>query len=216
MNIVIANRKGGVGKSTLATNLAVEYSKRLGSTIIIDTDVSQTSLKFIERRKELELDDDNLRIALPETMEDLEEIMLDKGISDFKIVDVGGYSDALAMTAIVNSDLLVVPVSASPQDKDTTLQFIDTIKTMQADKFLGDCIFVLNNTHPLANFDNLAKKVAYIREAGFDLYGAIGHYSIFEHAHGGGLSVNEINPKCEASKSILLLINAIQGRFDER
>ncbi len=213
-NIVIANRKGGVGKSTLATNLAVEYSRKVGNTILVDVDISKTSLKFMERRADLELAKDTLKIALPTTIDELDKILESDTIAEYKIVDVGGYNDTLAITAIFGSDLLVVPISDSPQDKDTTLQFIETIKQAQKDGFLKDCIFVLNNVSPNAKFENLAKKVEYVREAGFDLYGAIGSYKIFEHGHGGGQSVCEINEDCNASSAILKLISGIQGRYN--
>ena len=212
-NIVIANRKGGVGKSTLATNLAVEYSRKIGSTILIDTDISKTSLKFMERRADLELANDNLRIALPQTIDELDKL-LESDVAEYKIVDVGGYNDTLAITAIFGSDLLVVPISDSPQDKDTTVQFIETIKQAQKDGFLKDCIFVLNNVNPRSKFETLAKEVEYVREAGFDLYGAIGTYKIFSLGHGGGQSVCEINEESKASSSILKLITGIQERLN--
>ncbi len=211
MNIVIANKKGGVGKSTLATNLAVEYSNRLGSTILIDIDVSNTSLKFMQRRADLELDSKNLRVALPKSIDDLDNL-LGSDIAEYKIVDVGGYSDDLAIAAILGSDLLIVPISDSPQDKDTTLEFIDTIKTAQKDGFLKDCIFVLNNVNPLAKFETLAKEVEYVRENGFDLCGPIGSYLIFSLAHRGGQSVCEINHLSKASSAIAKLISVIAER----
>ena len=212
MNIVIANRKGGVGKSTLATNLAVEYSRKVGNTILIDVDISKTSLKFMERRADLELANDTLKVALPKTIDELDMLLESDDVAEYKIVDVGGYNDTLAVTAIFGSDLLIVPVSDSPQDKDTTLQFIDTIKQAQTNGFLKDCIFVLNNVNPRSKFETLAKNVEYVREAGFDLYGSIGHYKIFELGHGGGQSVCEINPDSKASSAILKLIKGIEER----
>ena len=211
-NIVIANRKGGVGKSTLATNLAVEYSRKVGNTILVDVDISKTSLKFMERRADLELVNDTLKIALPQTIDDLDKILESDEIAEYKIVDVGGYNDTLAITAIFGSDLLIVPISDSPQDKDTTVQFIETIKQAQTDGFLKDCIFVLNNVNPRSKFETLAKEVEYVREAGFDLYGAIGTYKIFSLGHGGGQSVCEINENSKASSAILKLIKGIQER----
>ena len=42
---VIANQKGGVGKTTLSTNLAVALSKK-GQTILVDGDDQQSSIKW--------------------------------------------------------------------------------------------------------------------------------------------------------------------------
>ena len=51
--ILIGGEKGGVGKSTIATNIAVEMSYRKAQIIIIDTDPQKTSINWIDRRNEL-------------------------------------------------------------------------------------------------------------------------------------------------------------------
>ncbi len=43
---VIANQKGGVGKTTLSTNLAVALSKK-GQTILVDGDDQQSSINGV-------------------------------------------------------------------------------------------------------------------------------------------------------------------------
>ncbi|MFN3226053.1 MAG: AAA family ATPase [Hyphomicrobiales bacterium] len=49
--VLCGQQKGGVGKSTLAGNLAVGLAKRGRSVIILDTDKQQTCVKWGSRRK---------------------------------------------------------------------------------------------------------------------------------------------------------------------
>ena len=51
--ILIGGEKGGVGKSTITTNIAIEMSYRKAEVIIIDTDPQKTSINWIDRRNEL-------------------------------------------------------------------------------------------------------------------------------------------------------------------
>ena len=51
--ILIGGEKGGVGKSTITTNIAVEMSYRKAEVMIIDTDPQKTSINWIDRRNEL-------------------------------------------------------------------------------------------------------------------------------------------------------------------
>lgn len=212
--IVIYNKKGGVGKSTLATNLAVEYSKRNNNTILVDLDVSKTSLKFMQRRADLELTDDTLLVAIPSSEEELDSILDEE--DSLKIVDVGGFGDELAMSAVLDSDLLIVPINTSPQDRDTTEDFIKMILEMRKTGFTIDTIFVLNNVDYRTNIENLAQSVSYVQEAGFDLYGAVRHYKIFEVSHGQGQSVCEINKDSKASMQVHDLMSAIEKRLKEK
>ena len=41
----IANRKGGVGKTTIATNLAVNLSKK-GKTLLVDGDEQKSAISY--------------------------------------------------------------------------------------------------------------------------------------------------------------------------
>lgn len=209
--VTIFNKKGGVGKSTLATNLAVEFARTQCNTLLVDVDVSQTSYKFMQRRADLELQDESLAVALPKSSDDLDTVLND---SDYlKIIDVGGFGDDMAMYSLISSDLLIVPLNATPQDKDTTIDFINTIQKIKKDGFSIDVVFVLNNVHPTTKFETLAKEVSYVTEAGFDLYGKISTYKIFSTAHGGGQSVVEINPNANASAQIVLFKEEIIRRL---
>ena len=50
MILLIAAEKGGVGKSTLATNLAVHLAHKGVDVVLLDTDGQATAARFAERR----------------------------------------------------------------------------------------------------------------------------------------------------------------------
>lgn len=52
LGILVCNRKGGVGKTTIATNLAASFSKRDWKTVLIDCDPQQSSLEWRNTRDE--------------------------------------------------------------------------------------------------------------------------------------------------------------------
>ena len=52
MNILIASAKGGVGKSTLATNLAVYLAHEGEDVMLLDADLQATSKRWADRRNE--------------------------------------------------------------------------------------------------------------------------------------------------------------------
>ena len=54
MTITVSHQKGGVGKSTIAWNLAVHFSKIVPTTII-DLDIQQSLTQTNEIRKSMEL-----------------------------------------------------------------------------------------------------------------------------------------------------------------
>ena len=109
MIITIANRKGGVGKTTLATNLAVALSKK-GSLVLVDADDQQSALKWSKRRAENP-------IYTEYHTGDLKKILLDlQKKYDYIILDVAGRDSEEFRSALQVSDKLIVPTQPSQAD----------------------------------------------------------------------------------------------------
>ncbi|MFA6137430.1 MAG: ParA family protein [Sulfurimonas sp.] len=152
--ITVAHTKGGVGKSTLAWNLAHSF-KELGKTIkIIDIDFQQT-LFFINAIRGT----DTFTVLQPETVEALMNELQHPTIpTDITIIDVGGFDNDVNRAAIDFSDKILIPIS----DSVTEVLGFRTFKDILNELELGDkeINVVLNNIHPLTkNFDIIKEAV---------------------------------------------------------
>ncbi|MDD2539511.1 MAG: AAA family ATPase [Desulfuromonadaceae bacterium] len=107
--ITIGNSKGGVGKSTLACNLAVAVARDGKKVVIVDADVQGSSLAFREIR---ESDDIGaVSITTPTIHKDITRLN-----ADLVIVDAGGRDSAAFRSAVVASDLFIIPILPSLYD----------------------------------------------------------------------------------------------------
>lgn len=104
----VANRKGGVGKTTLATNLAVALSNK-GKTLLVDTD-EQGSADAWNKYRTSKLDAVNVFDGL---IDALEPIYQDY---DFILIDVAGRDSKMLREALLICDKLAVPTQASLLD----------------------------------------------------------------------------------------------------
>ena len=110
--ICVANRKGGVGKTTLATNLAVALNNK-GKSILIDADEQQSAFKWANQRDDIEC------ITIhSDLLEKLEQ--LDKEY-EYILIDVAGRDSTIFREALLVSDTLIVPTQPSLLD----LQVLD-------------------------------------------------------------------------------------------
>lgn len=119
MIISITNLKGGVGKSTLAQNLAVYLAKKGRSLCIADTDVEQqTSVKWGSVRSRIE-DESVPEIPVflinPDTISDQ---ILNKLGKKYDLVIIDGTPALTELTTriIIMSDLVITPILASATD----------------------------------------------------------------------------------------------------
>lgn len=111
MIISILNQKGGVGKTTLAVNLARCYTKHNYKTILVDSDNQGSSQRWHERSGGDLID----MTCLPLNT-------LDKDVLKYRnqyeriIIDGVPRVSPLTICAIKCADLIIIPVQPSPYD----------------------------------------------------------------------------------------------------
>jgi len=105
--ICVANRKGGVGKTTLTTNLAVALNNK-GKSILIDADEQQSAFKWANQREDIEC-----ITVHSDLLEKLEK--LDKEY-EYILIDVAGRDSTIFREALLVSDTLIVPTQPSLLD----------------------------------------------------------------------------------------------------
>jgi len=120
--ILIGGEKGGVGKSTITTNIAVEASYRKADVMIIDTDPQKTSLNWIDRRNEL-IENNNAnypRISCVYKDGNIKDIIEDFASKyDLVLIDASGRDSKSLRTGLVVADIFLCPIKASQSDLET-------------------------------------------------------------------------------------------------
>lgn len=119
----IANRKGGVGKTTLATNLAVALSNK-GKMLLVDADEQRSAHQWNEHRQN-KLDAITVHEKLLDTLEPLNDKY------DFILIDVAGRDSEIFREALLVSDKIIVPTQASLLDLEVIPYIADKIKEAQ-------------------------------------------------------------------------------------
>ena len=112
MIVVIGNTKGGVGKSTIACNIAAQLSINKKDVCLIDVDKQKTSTTFVNSRNK-----DLPKITCVQLKGDIVEPLKNLASKyDEIIVDAGGYDSVELRTAILSANQLIVPIKASQID----------------------------------------------------------------------------------------------------
>jgi len=201
MIISVTNLKGGVGKSTLAQNLAVILAKKGYNLCLADTDIEQqTSVKWSGVRSSIEaenLPEVPVFIINPDTISDQ---ILNKLGKKYGLVIIDGTPALTELTTriIIMSDLVLTPILASATDVwalDTFLKRYNEAQiTKQAMGGTVELCVVLNKYNERVNLDREIADT--IREMGVKLLDAkVSARVAYKEATVQGLSVAELKDK---------------------
>ena len=124
--IAVLNQKGGVGKTTLTSNLGDAFKRSGVSVLLVDSD-PQGSLRDWNEASE--------GTVLPVVGLDRETLATDlKAVKDqyaLVLIDGAPQSGRLAASAIKGSDLVLIPVTPSPYDVWACADLVEALKARQ-------------------------------------------------------------------------------------
>lgn len=124
--ISVLNTKGGVGKSAVATHLAMALHRDRHSVLFIDSDPQRSSTKWSGRRQVPGF----VVVGLSKPVLQRDIPILCAGY-DYVIIDGAPNISAMMVSAVQASDIVLIPTSPSPSDIDATRDIVDMVKNEQ-------------------------------------------------------------------------------------
>ncbi len=202
--VTFANQKGGTGKTTLATNLAVLWSNSQYKVAVIDADSQKSLAHWVEARKKYYGENDIGIDVYPYHTHSLgEDIKKIKRKYNFIIIDSPPSITYDTIQIVKNSDRVFVPVQPSPVDLMATIPFLNLVKQERK-----KAIVILNRVMPRARLTDAM--VMRLRYAGAKIARSrISSKVIYAETYSVGRGVVDISVNTDTSKEIINLGNEI-------
>lgn len=206
MIVVVGGIKGGSGKTTVATNLAVIRAAEGRDVLLIDADDQETASDFTILRNERQTDAPRYTsIKLTGAAVRTETLRLGEKYEDI-IIDTGGRDTTSQRAALTVADMLLVPFV--PRSFDVwTLEKVGALvlEMRTANPSLRAHAF-LNRTDPRGQDNDDAAEVLRDTDALTFLDAPLGSRKAFGNAAAQGLAVTELKPQDpKASEEVMLL-----------
>ena len=115
MIIAVGNEKGGVGKSTIAINLAVEFTGSGKKVLLIDADIQKSTSMFSNIRREQANLPEIVVIEKTGASLDKDVKALESGF-DIVLIDTGGRDSIEMRKSMLISDKFIIPLITSQLD----------------------------------------------------------------------------------------------------
>lgn len=147
MILLIGGEKGGSGKSTIATNLAVAFMQHGKDVMLLDADSQMTAARWSDRRNQAGLP----AIHSAQKTGDIAHTVIDLATRyDIVIIDAGGHDSKELRTGMIVCDFMMIPVRASQADLET-MPHVDELIAMARtinNKILASAILSMAPTNP--------------------------------------------------------------------
>jgi chromosome partitioning protein len=212
MILTVGNTKGGVGKTTIAVNLAIVRALAGRDVWLIDADRQGTAQTAISIRSESGQTPGIACASYPDGPTLRSQVQQQAAKFDDIIIDAGGRDSTALRAALVLSDVLLVPFQPRSYDVwalDDIAELVDEARSVRDGL---RCYAMLNCADPGEHSTDNAEAAAAVAEiAQFEyLPTVLRRRKSFANAAGAGLSVLELKPHdSKASDELNSLVRAL-------
>jgi chromosome partitioning protein len=188
--LLVANPKGGSGKTTLATNLAGYFAGRGYHVVLSDMDRQKSALKWLATRP----------VSLPfvNGLNGRSDHLISLS-ADINIIDSpAGLRGEKLKDAVKAADWIIVPMQSSVFDIAATEKFLDVLRAEKPVR-KGKAFVVMVAMRIDARTKSAALLEKYLDEAGFPVKAHLSDAQIYKESAETGFSIFDM-PTSKASK----------------
>ena len=215
--ITVANQKGGVGKTTVCCNLAVEAAKEGYKVLILDADKQKSSMVFRANRgdKAEKHDISAFIVNDKNVLMDSQKLQAD---FDIAFIDGGGHNDVLFRACLYAAarGMILLPLKGSELDFRSSQETIDIIQKAREVGVNIPAYAVWNMAKARTivgnQINSLMGEYAPTMDVGY-LGCRLGDREAFVQSYSLGLGVSEYDPTSKAAAELALLWEEVKEKM---
>lgn len=210
MIVAIGNTKGGVGKTTIAVQIAIERALSGRDVWLIDGDQQGTASTSIAARAEMGLHPGIACAQYSEGKQLRAQLLQQRDKWDDIIIDVGGRDSSALRAALILADILIVPFAPRSYDVWALEDIAELVNEAHGIRDGLRAFTLLNQADPGNNSSDNIDAADAVKEISQLMYlnTPIRRRKSFSNACGAGMSVSEMKPKDQKA------IDEIKGLVD--
>jgi len=189
--VTLAQQKGGVGKTTVCVNLALQAAVRGKKSAIIDLDKVQASaIKWGERRKKAGLNGPAIYTSNAREIDELLKKLKADGV-EWVFIDSPGRDDPVSSSGLRVADITLVPCRPLDDDIEPSFATVKLIRLDPARRYA----YLMNISPPQIDKKRARKVGEVLKNAGYPVSPVIIVQRIaVPDANAQGLGTNERDP----------------------
>lgn len=212
MIVTVGNTKGGVGKSTLAVQIAVARARAGRDVWLVDADQQGTAQTAIGLREDAGAQPGVSCAQFADAKLLRSQVQRQAPKYQDVVIDAGGRDNAALRAALILSDVILVPFQPRSVDVWALAGMAELVAEAQSVRSELRGYAVLNGADPSPSSSDNAEAATAAAEFPSLVYlpTAIRRRKAFADATGMGLSVEERTPRdAKACAELLALVNAV-------